>query len=92
MGLLFVSILRIVIARLPKGWVEPRPRHVSYSLRCLANNTQFLYVITTKNKTHNNELIDAEIIHEIKQEMNNELSDEDFNKITNYRFYYRLKG
>lgn len=31
-----------------------------------------------------NELIETEIITKIKQEMNNELSDEDLNKITNH--------
>ena len=84
MGLLLISILRIIITRLPRVWVESRSRHASYSLKCRAYNTQLLYVITTKTKTLYNELIETKIILEIKQEMKNELSNEDLSKITNH--------
>ena len=40
--------------------------------------------MTTKTKTLYNELIETEIILEIKQEMKNELSNEDLSKITNH--------
>ncbi len=84
MGLLLISILHIIITRLPSVWVESRSRHASYSLKCRVYNTQLLYVITTKTKTLYNELIESEIILEIKQEMKNELSNEDLSKITNH--------
>ncbi|MCD8843475.1 hypothetical protein [Staphylococcus gallinarum] len=91
MGLLFISILHIVIARLARGWNEPWSRHASYSLRYLVNKTQFLNVITTINKTLYNELIETAIISEIQREMNNELSDEYLNKIANHPFYLSLE-
>ncbi|MCD8917350.1 hypothetical protein [Staphylococcus gallinarum] len=40
--------------------------------------------MTTKTKTLYNELIETEIILKIKQEMKNELSNEDLSKITNH--------
>ncbi|MEB6237626.1 hypothetical protein [Staphylococcus gallinarum] len=91
MGLLFISILHIVIARLTRGWIEPWSRHASYSHRYFVNKTQFLNVITPINKTLYNELIETAIISEIQQEMNNELSDEYLNKIANYPFYLSLE-
>ncbi|MCD8918001.1 hypothetical protein [Staphylococcus gallinarum] len=91
MGLLFISILHIVIVRLTRGWIEPWSRHASYFLSYLVNKTQFLNVITTINKTLYNELIETAIISEIQQEMNNELSDEYLNKIANHPFYLNLE-